>query len=104
MSGAARAGLPTGRQSMSTALTRPTGARNIVADIDPAPLRVAQPPVPTPDYRFFPVTVLGVQRLSPSFLRLTFTGPALRGFGAGGADQRIKLVFSRDGRPVDTLL
>ncbi|WP_369134128.1 siderophore-interacting protein [Modestobacter sp. I12A-02662] len=86
---------------MTTALTRTSGAPNIV---EPLPLQVAQPPVATPDYRFFPVTVLGVQRLSPNFLRLTFTGPALRDFGVGGADQRIKLVLSRDGRPVQDLL
>jgi NADPH-dependent ferric siderophore reductase len=89
---------------MTTALTQTTDTRNIVADLEPAPLRVAQPAVATPDYRFFPVTVLGVQRLSPSFVRLTFTGPSLRGFGVGGADQRIKLVFSRDGGPVEDLL
>ena len=57
-----------------------------------------------PSYRFFSATVAGVQRLSPSFLRLTVAGPELTGFGVGGADQRIKLVLSRDGGPVRHLL
>ena len=57
-----------------------------------------------PSYRFFSARVTRVQRLSPSFLRLTFAGPELTGFGVGGADQRIKLVLSRDGGPVRQLL
>jgi NADPH-dependent ferric siderophore reductase len=57
-----------------------------------------------PSYRFFSARVARVQRLSPSFLRLTVAGPELTGFGVGGADQRIKLVLSRDGGPVRQLL
>ena len=57
-----------------------------------------------PIYRFFTATVARVHRLSPSFVRLTFAGPELTGFGVGGADQRIKLVLSRDGGPVRHLL
>src|SRR3954471_3163014 len=52
-----------------------------------------------PEYRFFTATVARVQRLSPSFLRLTLAGPELTGFGVGGADQRIKLVLSREDAP-----
>ncbi|WP_369131162.1 siderophore-interacting protein [Modestobacter roseus] len=64
----------------------------------------AAAPATAPGYRFFSVRVARVQRLSPTFLRLTFAGPDLAGFGAGGADQRIKLVLSRDGAPVEELL
>jgi NADPH-dependent ferric siderophore reductase len=63
---------------------------------------VAEPAAP--GYRFFAVTVARTQQLSPSFRRLTLAGPALTGFGAGGDDQRIKLVLSRDGSPVEGLL
>jgi NADPH-dependent ferric siderophore reductase len=65
---------------------------------------IAPAPVAAPGYRFFPVTVARVQRLSPSFLRLTLTGAELARFGAGRDDQRIKLVLSRDGSPVVDLL
>ncbi|MCZ2818590.1 siderophore-interacting protein [Modestobacter sp. VKM Ac-2984] len=65
---------------------------------------MVQQPVTAPEYRFFAVTVQRVERLSPSFLRITLTGPELTGFGAAGADQRIKLVLSRDGAPVTDLL
>ncbi len=57
-----------------------------------------------PGYRFFAATVARTERLGPSFLRLTLAGPALTGFGVGGDDQRIKLVITRDGRPVEGLL
>ena len=69
-----------------------------------APASPTDAPASTPCYRFFSVTVARTQRLGPSFLRLTLAGPALAGFGAGGDDQRIKLVLSRDGAPVDELL
>jgi len=65
---------------------------------------VFQQPVAVPEYRFFSAAVARVQRLSPTFLRLTLAGPELTGFGVGGADQRIKLVLSRDGGPVRGLL
>ena len=42
----------------------------------------------TTPFRFFLTEVRRVERLSPSFLRLTFAGPELTGFGVGGADQR----------------
>jgi NADPH-dependent ferric siderophore reductase len=80
---------------MTTATTERTGT----ALAEPNTVQPA-----APSYRFFSATVAAVQRLSPNFLRLTFAGPDLVGFGAGGADQRIKLVFSRDGSPVLDLL
>jgi NADPH-dependent ferric siderophore reductase len=75
-------------------MTTATTARPATPVVEPA----------APSYRFFSATVAGVQRLSPSFLRLTVAGPELTGFGKGGADQRIKLVLSRDGGPVRHLL
>ncbi|SDB92192.1 NADPH-dependent ferric siderophore reductase, contains FAD-binding and SIP domains [Sanguibacter gelidistatuariae] len=46
-----------------------------------------------PAYRVFAVRVARVQRLSPSFVRITFTGPDLHVFGTDGLDQRIKVVL-----------
>ena len=46
-----------------------------------------------PAYRVFAVSVARVQRLSPSFVRVTFTGPDLHAFGTDGLDQRIKVVL-----------
>ena len=50
-----------------------------------------------PEYRMHVVEVTRSERLGPSFVRLTFAGECLRGFGAGGYDQRIKLVLPRPG-------
>ena len=49
----------------------------------------------TPAFGFFRAQVRGLERLSPTFLRVTFGGEALRGFGnpERTLDQRIKLVF-----------
>lgn len=44
-------------------------------------------------WRLFDVKVRAVRRLSPSFLRITFTGEDLKFFADNGHDQRIKLVF-----------
>ncbi|MHA7132781.1 siderophore-interacting protein [Oerskovia turbata] len=44
-------------------------------------------------YRTFDVQVRRVQRLTPSFLRVTFTGHDLHEFADNGLDQRIKLVL-----------
>lgn len=44
-------------------------------------------------FRHFPVAVCGLTRLSPSFLRVTFTGDDLDEFADTGRDQRIKLVL-----------
>ena len=51
------------------------------------------PARPEPAFRGFPVEVARVRRLSPSFLRMTFTGADLAHFGDTGLDQRIKLVL-----------
>lgn len=50
-----------------------------------------------PAYRPFSVTVARVTRLSPTFLRITFTGNDLDEFGAGCLDQRIKVVLPLEG-------
>ncbi|GAA4183718.1 siderophore-interacting protein [Gryllotalpicola kribbensis] len=50
-----------------------------------------------PAYRPFRATVRSVARLSPSFLRVTFAGDELAGFGTAGLDQRIKLVLPLEG-------
>ena len=46
-----------------------------------------------PSFRAFGVTVGSTVRLSPSFVRVTFTGADLDTFGRTGLDQRIKVVF-----------
>ncbi|ASU80523.1 siderophore-interacting protein [Actinopolyspora erythraea] len=53
-----------------------------------------------PEYRVYTVEVAGRRQLSPNFVRLTFSGEALRSFGAGGVDQRVKLLLPRPGRTV----
>ena len=49
-------------------------------------------PTEAPPFRFFPVEVARVTRLSPNFLRVTFTGDDLDRFADNGWDQRIKLI------------
>ncbi|WP_203993486.1 siderophore-interacting protein [Virgisporangium aurantiacum] len=44
-------------------------------------------------WRQFTVDVAGVTILSPSFIRITFTGPELHRFADNGYDQRFKLIF-----------
>jgi len=44
-------------------------------------------------FRMFDVQVRRVESLTPSFLRVTFTGHDLHEFGDNGLDQRIKLVL-----------
>ena len=46
-------------------------------------------------YRGFAVEVARTRRLSPSVLRVTFTGPELDRFAATGLDQRINLVLPK---------
>jgi NADPH-dependent ferric siderophore reductase len=53
-----------------------------------------------PAYRTFPARVSRAVRLSPSFLRVTFTGPELAGFGSNGWDQRIKVLLPLPGRGI----
>lgn len=49
-------------------------------------------------WRLFGVQVRAVRRLSPSYVRITFTGPDLDRFADPGLDQRIKLVLPAEGR------
>ena len=51
-----------------------------------------------PVYRPFAVRVARLQRLSPSFLRVTFTGPDLDACAPNGWDQRIKVLLPLPGR------
>ncbi|MET0843989.1 MAG: siderophore-interacting protein [Mycetocola sp.] len=50
-----------------------------------------------PNFRPYAVSVAGVQRLSPTFVRVTFTGAELSHFGTHGLDQRIKIVLPLPG-------
>ncbi|MDG4830920.1 siderophore-interacting protein [Solwaraspora sp. WMMD1047] len=54
--------------------------------------QTAAPQSSTHPFRVFAVRVGRLRRLSPSFLRVTFTGPELRDFADNGFDQRIKLI------------
>ena len=53
-----------------------------------------------PVYRPFAVRVSRLQRLSPSFLRVTVTGPDLEACAPNGWDQRIKVLLPLPGRGV----
>lgn len=44
-------------------------------------------------FEVFPTRVKALQRLSPSFLRVTFAGESLANFADNGFDQRFKLIF-----------
>ncbi|SDD18962.1 siderophore-interacting protein [Glycomyces harbinensis] len=44
-------------------------------------------------FDLFPAEVKALQRLSPSFVRVTFAGESLAHFADNGADQRFKLIF-----------
>ncbi|SDF19242.1 NADPH-dependent ferric siderophore reductase, contains FAD-binding and SIP domains [Blastococcus aurantiacus] len=57
--------------------------------------------VQVPVYRPFGAQVLRLRRLSPSFLRVTFTGADLDEFGSNGFDQRIKVMLPLPGRGID---
>lgn len=52
---------------------------------------------PRPSYATFVVRVAGIQRLSQSFVRITFTGDELQHLGTTGLDQRVKLVLPLPG-------
>jgi NADPH-dependent ferric siderophore reductase len=54
-------------------------------------MTLAAPPVPA--YRPFAAEVARVERLSPSFLRVTFTGPSFDDLAPNGWDQRIKVLL-----------
>lgn len=49
--------------------------------------------VTRPAYRPYAVRVVDVSRLSPSFLRVTFSGDDLQHFGTAGLDQRVKILL-----------
>ncbi|PZF97845.1 siderophore-interacting protein [Micromonospora deserti] len=53
--------------------------------------------LPIAPWRLFAAEVRAVRRLSPSFLRVTFTGPDLDRFADNGYDQRIKLALPLSG-------
>jgi NADPH-dependent ferric siderophore reductase len=52
----------------------------------------------TQPWRLFVVEVCRLRRLSPTFLRVSVTGPELDAFADNGFDQRFKLVFPLPGR------
>jgi NADPH-dependent ferric siderophore reductase len=54
-------------------------------------------------WRFFPVEVRAVRRLSPTFLRVTFTGDGLDRFADNGYDQRIKFFLPLPGHGLEHL-
>ena len=56
--------------------------------------------VQVPAFRTFAVQVARLRRLSPSFLRVTFTGPDLDLFASNGLDQRIKVLLPLPGRGI----
>ncbi|BCY07531.1 siderophore-interacting protein [Actinoplanes sp. L3-i22] len=67
---------------------------------------MTQTVVPSTDavpFRFFPVEVARIVRLSPSFVRVTFTGDDLDRFADNGFDQRIKLILPLPGAGLDDL-
>lgn len=49
-------------------------------------------------FRFFGLTVLRTERLSPSMQRVTFGGPGLDGFATGGRDQSLSLFLPHPGQ------
>jgi NADPH-dependent ferric siderophore reductase len=69
---------------VTTETAEPTTAAATVPEVQP--------------WRLFGVQVRAVRRLSPSYVRLTFTGPDLDRFADPGLDQRIKLVLPAPGR------
>lgn len=54
-------------------------------------------------FRFFPVEAARITRLSPSFVRVTFTGDDLDKFADNGFDQRIKLILPLAERGLEDL-
>lgn len=58
---------------------------------------------PMPAWRPFRVTVARRQQLSPSFVRITFTGGDLDEFGHDGPDQRVKVYLPCAGGTVPEL-
>lgn len=54
--------------------------------------------LPVAPWRLFTAEVRAARRLSPSFVRITFTGPDLDRFADNGYDQRVKLAFPLPGQ------
>ncbi len=54
-------------------------------------------------YRFFEVSIARVEELSPTFLRITFSGSDLDRFADVGTDQRIKIIVPLPGSGIDHL-
>jgi len=59
--------------------------------------------VDMPDYRTFPAQVTRTSRLSPHFVRITFSGRELGRFGYAGHDQRVKIMRAQPGRSLADL-
>ncbi|MFC7305396.1 siderophore-interacting protein [Streptomyces monticola] len=57
----------------------------------------------TAPFGLFDLEVTGVARLSPSLVRVTFTGPGLGAFAAGGRDQSLSLFLPHPGQPEPVL-
>lgn len=49
------------------------------------------------------LTVLRTQRLTPSMIRVIFTGPDMDGFESRGADDHVKLLFPAEGQEAPVL-
>lgn len=60
-----------------------------------APVKVARPA-----YRPYRASVVRLTRMTPHFMRVTFTGPEFDTFGTDGLDQRIKIMFPIDGHGI----
>ncbi|QAY74501.1 siderophore-interacting protein [Agromyces protaetiae] len=65
----------------------------MLTSVADAARRLEARPRPRPAYRGFQAAVARVERLSPHFVRVTFTGDDLDEFGTAGLDQRVKLVL-----------
>jgi NADPH-dependent ferric siderophore reductase len=52
-------------------------------------------------YRLSRTTVTRTVRVAPHFVRITFGGADLAGFGHAGHDQRVKILLPRPGRTLD---
>ncbi|MFG2600834.1 siderophore-interacting protein [Streptomyces sp. NPDC048462] len=62
-------------------------------------MTAADAAAPADPFRFFGPAVLRTRRLGPSMLRITFGGPGLDGFAAGGRDQSLPLFLPHPGQP-----
>ena len=86
-------------------LTTTDAAVSTPARVAPAAARQVAAPAgvgraaraPKPAARPYAVTVSGIQQLTPTFLRVTFTGPELSEFGTDGLDQRVKVMLPLPG-------